>query len=426
MIKGIKNNGITIIVIIIIMVTNVMAYFSFEDKVQADLQTQTQNHITTIVEDTVEFFNLKMEKRVASVEALALFIGTFEDWTNKNVTSALSAQAAVEGYSDYDIIFVDGMSINEIDYSENKNFKNALAGNSVVKEAVDEFGDIAGVDYFVPIYYGEETTGVLKITTSLEQFTDFIDFSELSNLGNIFIVKKDGTLLSRGDGLDEVDNISKILGEDEPVSKKLINSMKVRNKGNVSITNGENKQYFGYCKSDYNNWYVLSLISSNAVESKIGEISNEGKVFFVQIAFLFVVLVLYFIYTMVISERESSINKRRYFLMSEQMDHIIFDYSVKKNSLFCSEKWKKIFGYEVELEDPKAEKDKFVFEEDKEKFNQSIEEMKNGQDRLELDLRILDSKDEPVECHLKLFAIKARKGKIAKFIGVLDKIENKN
>jgi len=191
MIKGIRNNGITILVIIIIMVTNVMAYFSFEDKVRADLQTQTQNHITTIVEDTVEFFNLKMEKRVASVEALALFIGTFEDWTNKNVTSALSAQAAVEGYSEYDIIFVNGMSINEVDYSQNKNFKNALSGNSVVKEYVDEFGEIAGVDYFVPIYYGDETTGVLKITTSLEQFTDFIDFLELSNLCNIFIIKKD-------------------------------------------------------------------------------------------------------------------------------------------------------------------------------------------------------------------------------------------
>lgn len=426
MIKGIRNNGITILVIIIIMVTNVLAYFSFEDKVQKNLQVQTQNHITTIVEDTVEFFNLKMEKRVASVEALALFIGTFEDWTNRNVTSALSAQAAVEGYSDYDIISVEGKGIKDIDYSENKNFKNALKGNSIVKESVDEFGEITGVDYFVPIYYGDQTTGVLKITTSLEQFTDFIDFSELSNLGNIFIVKKDGTLLSRGDGLDEVDNITKIIGEDEPVSKKLINSMKVRNKGNISITNGENKRYFGYCKSDYNNWYVLSLISSNAVESKIGEINNEGKVFFVQIAFLFVVLVLYFIYTMVLSGRENNINKRRYFLMSEQMDHIIFDYSVKKNSLFSSEKWEKAFGYKVELENPKAEKDKYVFEEDREKFNQSIDELKNGQDKLELNIRILDSNNEPVECHMKLFAIRARKGKIAKFIGVLDRIENKN
>ncbi len=426
MIKGIRNNGITILVIIIIMVTNVLAYFSFEDKVQKNLQVQTQNHITTIVEDTVEFFNLKMEKRVASVEALALFIGTFEDWTNRNVTSALSAQAAVEGYSDYDIISVEGKGIKDIDYSENKNFKNALKGNSIVKESVDEFGEISGVDYFVPIYYGDKTTGVLKITTSLEQFTDFIDFSELSNLGNIFIVKKDGTLLSRGDGLDEVDNITKIIGEDEPVSKKLINSMKVRNKGNISITNGENKRYFGYCKSDYNNWYVLSLISSNAVESKIGEINNEGKVFFVQIAFLFVVLVLYFIYTMVLSGRENNINKRRYFLMSEQMDHIIFDYSVKKNSLFSSEKWEKAFGYKVELENPKAEKDKYVFEEDREKFNQSIDELKNGQDKLELNIRILDSNNEPVECHMKLFAIRARKGKIAKFIGVLDRIENKN
>lgn len=426
MLKIIRNNGITILVIIVIMVTNVLAYFKFEENVQSDLKSQTQKHITTIVEDTVEFFNLKMEKRVASVEALALFIGTFEDWTNDNVTSALSAQAAVEGYSDYDIINTEGMSINDIDYSSNKNFKSALNGVSVVKEAVDEFGDIEGVDYFVPINYGDETTGVLKITTSLEQFTDFIDFSELSNLGNIFIVKKDGTLLSRGDGLDEVDNISQIFSQNEVVAKKLINSMKVRNKGNVSITNGENKQYFGYCKSDYNNWYVLSLISSNAVESKITEINNEGKVFFMQIAFLFVVLVLYFIYTMIISGRESNVNKRRYFLMSEQMENIIFDYSAKKNSLYCNEKWNELFGYKVELEDPREEMLKYVYEEDKEKFTQSIEVLRKEQERIEENIRIVNDKNEPICCHIKLFAIKGRKGRIIKLIGVIEKIEEKN
>ncbi len=426
MLKSIRNNGITILVIIVIMVTNVLAYFKFEENVQNDLKSQTQNHITTIVEDTVEFFNLKMEKRVASVEALALFIGTFEDWSSANVSSALSAQAAVEGYSDYDIINTEGMSIKNVDYSKNKNFINAFNGSSVVKEAVDEFGEINGVDYYVPIYYGEETTGVLKITTSLEQFTDFIDFSELSNLGNIFIVKKDGTLLSRGDGLDEVDNITQILGEQESVAKKLINSMKVRNKGNVSITNAENKQYFGYCKSDYNNWYVLSLISSNAVESKISEINNEGKVFFIQIAVLFVVLVLYFIYTMFMFDRENKVNKRRYFLMSEQMENIIFDYSVKKNSLYCSDKWEELLGYKVELENPREEMSKYVFEEDKEKFSQLVEALKSEQDKkdkVEANIKLINDKEEPVSCHIKMFAIKARKGKLVKLIGVIEKIK---
>ncbi len=333
----------------------------------------------------------------------------------------MSAQAAVEGYSDYDIINTEGIGISGEDYSQNKNFKNALNGASIVKESVDSFGDIEGVDYFVPINYGENVTGVLKITTSLEQFTDFIDFSELSNLGNIFIVKKDGTLLSRGDGLDEVDNISQILSDNEKVAKKLVNSMKVRNKGNISITNGENKQYFGYCKSDYNNWYVISLISSNAVESKISDINNEGKVFFMQIAFLFVVLVLYFIYTMIITGRESSINKRRYFLMSEQMNNIIVDYSVKKNSIYCNEKWEEVLGYKIELENPKDEMLKYIFEDDKEKFAQSIEALRSEQEKIEEDIRIVDSNGEPVNCHIKLFAIKTRKKKLVKLIGVIEK-----
>jgi len=425
MIKTIRNNGITILVIIAIMVINVLAYFQYQDNVQYDLNTQTQNHISTIVEDTVEFFNLKMEKRVASIEALALFIGTFDDWTNENVTSALSAQAQVEGYSEYDIINTEGVGLHGDDYSENKNFIKALAGECLVKEAVDEFGKISGVDYYVPVNYGEKTTGVLKITTNLEQFTDFIDFSELSHLGNIFIVKKDGTLLSRGDGLDEVENITQILNDQESVAKQLINSMKVRNKGNVSISNGDNKQYFGYCKSDYNKWYVLSLISSNAVESEIGSINNEGRVFFIQIAILFVFLVFYFIYTMIAFNRESKMNKRRYYLMSAQMEHIVFDYSAKNNRVYCNEKWEELFGYNIDLEDPKEEKLKYIFEDDKEKFIQSIEELRNNQDEIEQNIRIVNANNEPIECHMKLFAIKARKGKFVKLIGVLDKKDEK-
>lgn len=124
------------------------------------------------------------------------------------------------------------------------------------------------------------------------------------------------------------------------------------------------------------------------------------------------------------AERTNKINKRRYFLMSDQMENIVFDYSVKKNTIYCSEKWQELFGYKVELENPQEEMLKYVFEEDKEKFTQSIEELKNGQEKIEENVRILDKDGQAVECHIKLFAIKAKKGKIAKLIGVIDKADN--
>lgn len=423
MIKSIRQNGVTILVIFVIMITNVVAYFNFDAKVKSDLDTQTQEHIATIVEDTVEFFNLKMEKRIASIEALALFIGTFDNWDDENILTALSAQSEAEGYSDYDIIDTEGKSFHKVDYADNKSFKKAVEGNSVVKETTDEFGEINGVDYYVPITYGGTITGVLLIRTNLEQFTDFIDFSELSNLGNIFIVKKDGTLLSKGDGLDEVSNITQILSDEEAVAKKLISSMKVRNAGNVSIGGENNKKYFGYGKSEYNNWYVVSLISSKAVESKTGDINNEGRVFFTQIAFMFVVLILYFIYTLISFDRVSKVNKRRYFVMSDQLDNVVFDYSVKRNRLYCSNKWEEIFGYKIETEDPREDMFKYIYEEDKEKFKQYIAELKNGQEKIETNIRIINDKEAPIDCHIKMFAIKARKGKMEKLIGVLEKNE---
>ena len=39
-------------------------------------------------------------------------------------------------------------------------------------------------------------------------------FTDLNKYGNVFIVKQDGTLISRGYGLDEVENIKMILNDD--------------------------------------------------------------------------------------------------------------------------------------------------------------------------------------------------------------------
>ena len=88
----------------------------------------------------------------------------------------------------------------------------------------------------------------------------------MNKYGNVFIVKQDGTLISRGYGLDEVENIKMILNDDKSASK-LVKSMQSRKSGYISYDSGEAKKYICYARTDYNKWYMVSIVSAQSVEA---------------------------------------------------------------------------------------------------------------------------------------------------------------
>lgn len=424
--KNIKHYAVTIFIIFLILIINVIAYFQYSKNIDEQLAQQTEIHLQAITDEMVECLNIKMEERLATFKAVATFIGTVDDLQGSFVESALTKQAQAAGYSQFDVIGADGIGLKSkgnIDYSEDKCFIKALAGKSVMEIDEDAYGAISGIDYYVPIYKNDKITGVLLTTSDLVQFTNYMDISDLGQYGNAFIVKQDGTLLSRGYGLDEVENISMIFGSNKAATK-LINSMQSRQSGYVEYESDSTKRYICYARTSFNKWYMVSVVSASSIEVTNDDIANEGAVFFLEIGVLTLVLTVYLVRAVFVESKSNRINKTRYYMVSKYTDSITFDYSCEKDTMYCNDKWKKIFGYDVERSNLKEDITRHIADEDKERFREIVDVLMTQKEFVKFQVSIKDSEDRLVHCNFKMSAIKGKKGKVLKVLGVIEPIQS--
>ena len=416
--KRFKQYGIAIVILLI----NVLAYIQYTGNINKRLELQTQTHLKSLIDETTECINIKLEERLETYKAVATFIGNMDALETDEVVKTLRNQAESAGYTDFDLIDKEGYgykSKEKATYLEDQNYVSAIEGKSEIDVVTDIFGTIKGIKYYVPIYSRDEITGVLMVSSTLEQFTAYTDISDLSEYGNVFVVKQDGTLLSRGYGLDEVDNIKMIFGEDKTAST-LIKSMQSRKSGFVSFDSGEAKKYICYSRTDFNKWYVVSIVPAHSVEATNEDIKTDGTVFFFEIAMLTVILMIFLVRLVLSESKGNQLNRQRYHFVTKYSDSIIIDYSCAKDTMFCNENWKKVMGYEPERKELKSDITRYIADEDKERFNQIIEVLRKEKEFVKFQVGIKKEDGEIVKCIFKLAAIKTKRGKLQKVVGVIE------
>lgn len=421
MIKSIKQYAITIVIIFVVLIINVMAYFQYSNNISEQLQQQTNIHLQAVIDETVECLNIKMEERLETYRAVATFIGTLNDLTQENVVKALTNQADAAGYTDFDLINTDGIGLESKgskSYAEYDGFSKALGGKSAMETFTDAYGSIRGINYYVPIIKNNQVVGVLMTFSTLEQFTISTDISDLSQYGNVFIVKQDGTLLSRGYGLDEVDNITMILGNDKSTSK-LINSMQSRKSGYISYNSGASKRYLCYAKTSYNKWYMVSIVQASSIDVT-KDITSEGTMFFVEIAVITSILMIYLVRMVIIESKDNKLNKKLYHIVSKYADSIVIDYNSEKDTIYFNEKWKELFGYEPDKENLRQDISRYIAEKDKDRYNQIIDVLINEKEFVKFQVAIIDSQGDSINCIMKLSAIKTKRGKVQRVLGIIE------
>ena len=88
--------------------------------------------------------------------------------------------------------------------------------------------------------------------------------------------------------------------------------------------------------------------------------------------------------------------------------------------MFCNENWKKVMGYEPERKELKSDITRYIADEDKERFNQIIEVLRKEKEFVKFQVGIKKEDGEIVKCIFKLAAIKTKRGKLQKVVGVIE------
>lgn len=422
--KRIKDYYVTIIVIASVIIINIAAFALYISNINKDIEKQTEDHLAEIMEEASTCVELKVEETIHELEMAAYYIGMAEDYGQEEIKNNIIKMTQKAGFSKFDIIDASGTGLEENgshDYSETKFFSRVMEGDVSIADTSDEDGNVSGIKFSIPIQDEDgNVNGVYLVECSLDEFSEFLELDSVSTKGKAFIIKSDGTVLSRKAD-SSIQNVSDILNNDNHV-KTLKSYMKSKKSGVVGFENGqESKRYICYSKTNFNSWEIIMVVSSSSVEANISDVTDNFVFLGIIIGLMLVLLIGYFIYTLIAAKSKSAINLRRYYMVSKYIEDIIFDYSCVKDTLYSNENWKKIFGYELPKENVKEKISGYIAERDRAVYRDSIEQIKNSDELVQFKCHILDKDKEETECICKIFGIKDNMNKLIKIVGVIEK-----
>ncbi|MDY5575905.1 MAG: cache domain-containing protein [Lachnospiraceae bacterium] len=422
--KRFKEYYVTIIVIATVLVINIAAFCLYISNINKDIEKQTEDHLAEMMEEASTCVELKVEETIHELEMTAYYIGMNENYTDEQVLNNISKMTAKAGFSEFDIVDSDGKGMEEkglIDYSQAKFYTKSIKGDVYIADTKDSDGNVNNITFSLPVMDDDNhVKGVYLVTCTLDEFSDFLDLDSVSKKGKAFIIKSDGTVLSKKSD-SSIQNVSDILNNDDNV-KTLKNYMKSKKSGVVGFDNGkESKRYICFSKTNFNNWEIITVVSSSSVEANISDVTDNFVFLGIIIGAMLIVLSGYFVYTLITIKSKNAINLRRYFMVSKYTEDIIVDYSCVKNTLYCNENWFKIFGYELPKVNVKESLKQFIYKDDQDFFMEKIEQIKQSDELVPFKCRLLDSEGKEIVCICKLFGIKDNMKKLIKIVGVIEK-----
>ncbi len=421
--KLVKDYYVTIIIIASVIVINITAFAVYISNINKDIEKQTEDHLSEIMEEASTCVELKVEETIHELEMTAYYIGMVENYEQKEISDNITKMTEKAGFRKFDIINANGTGLaknGSKNYSEERFFKKVIEGDISITDISDEEGKVTGIRFSIPVKNENTISGIYLTECNLDEFSELLDLDSVSTKGKAFIIKSDGTVLSKKSD-SSIQNVSDILNNDAHV-KTLKSYMKSKKSGVVGFENGKNsKRYICYSQTEFNSWEIIMVVSSSIVEANISDLTGNFVFLGIIIVIMLSLLIGYFIYTLVVVKSKSNINLRRYYMVSKYIEDIIFDYSCVKDTLYCNENWKKIFGYELPKENIKAEIGRYVAEKDKAEYIGCIAGIENSEDIVQFKCHILDKNQKEIECICKVFGIRDNMNKLIKIVGVISK-----
>lgn len=422
--KRIKDYYVTIIVIASVIIINIAAFALYISNINKDIEKQTETHLAEMMEEVSTCVELKVEETIHELEMTAYYIGMAENYEQEDIKNNILKMTKKSGFSSFDIINTSGIGLEENgsrDYSGMKVFKRVMEGDVSITDTSDADGNVNGIRFSIPIVNEDgNVNGVYLVECSLDEFSEFLDLDSVSTKGKAFIIKSDGTVLSKKED-SSIQNVSDILNNKNHVST-LKSYMKSKKSGVVGFENGkDSKRYICYSKTNFNSWEIITVVSSSSVEANISDVTDNFVFLGIIIGVMLILLIGYFIYTLVAVKSKSAINLRRYYMVSKYIEDIIFDYSCVKDTLYSNENWEKIFGYELPKENVKGQIAEFIAERDRQLYQDKIELVRNSDELVQFKCHIFDKNKNEIECICKIFRIKDNINKLVKIVGVVEK-----
>ncbi|MDR5588576.1 diguanylate cyclase domain-containing protein [Clostridium aquiflavi] len=320
----------------------------------------------------------------------------------------------------------------------------------------------------IPIFFHDEYQGVIESVINMQYFEKVVNEVRFFNTGKIAVMDSKGTVAATiSDCLDEdIYNIDRPNTLEE--AWKNID-FKNNSSGLIEYSIDEIEKIGYFYKIPNSNWVVLSGVEWSEFKDPLNESINI--MFFISIIISAVVAITYIliinffskpIYGLLNSIREIKkgnyksrfiynvkdefgeisqafnelmdeilknkmqlkLSEESYRVIMEQTDDIIFQWDINNDIISYSDNWNHKFDYEPIIEGQDLNTLNIIYEDDREKFNGIIDEIKDTNEYRECKVRLRKNDSEYIWCKFRINIILDKNDTPIKVIGVITDIDH--
>ncbi|WP_252226633.1 diguanylate cyclase [Clostridium sp. ZBS2] len=320
----------------------------------------------------------------------------------------------------------------------------------------------------IPVFFHDEYQGVIESVINMQYFEKVVKEVRFFNTGKIAVMDSKGTVAATiSDCLDEdIYNIDRPNTLEE--AWKNID-FKNNSSGLIEYSIDEIEKIGYFYKIPNSNWVVLSGVEWSEFKDPLNESINI--MFFISIIISAVVAITYIliinffskpIYGLLNSIREIKkgnyksrfiynvkdefgeisqafnelmdeilknkmqlkLSEESYRVIMEQTDDIIFQWDINNDIISYSDNWNHKFDYEPIIEGQDLNTLNIIYEDDREKFNGIIDEIKDTNEYRECKVRLRKNDSEYIWCKFRINIILDENDTPIKVIGVITDIDH--
>lgn len=438
-------NGIIVIVAILAVIG---ISFTYVKSVKRRVSEETGQYLEEVAIQSAALIKQKFDDDIESLKAAAAVIGATEQpLSGEQTMAALRQTQEALDFQNMAVVEPDGTAyeikdgeIFTFEVSDKEHFRYAMVGVPTIsnptmpKDQTEESLVLA-----VPIYRDNAIVGVLMGRYYLSDLTELLDVNTFGGKGYSYMARRGGEVFVTSNN-ENADKSLKNLNTDfedsyfeDPFALQTMQTNMLEGKsGSVSYVWNGTKRIMRYLPVGINDWYLLSIVPNEVVESKAAGLVVQAAVF---CCILFGVFTVIFLYVLGLQRRkneelrkahqELETNERRYDIVMAQSKDIIFEWDIKTGHIYHSDMFRQKFGFESPAENfPEAVIEaKGVPESDEAVFLETYRKIADGAPYAEGEFRVYDSCHYPLWCRSRVSLIVDENGAPSKGIGILMDID---
>ncbi|WP_133968816.1 sensor domain-containing diguanylate cyclase [Eubacterium limosum] len=443
--SGRLRNGVIVIAAVLVVIGVSFVYVkSVEKKVSAE----TGQYLEEVGIQSAALIEQKFDDDIENLKAMAAVIGATDlALSDDQIMEALRQSDEALDFKDVAVVEPDGTAYEIKDnavytfaVSDQEHFRYAMVGVSVITNpTVSKDNSEESIVLAVPIYREATIVGMIMGRYYLTDLTELLDVNTFDGKGYSYMARRNGEVFvtSNNENADKtLKNLNTDFDDsyfDDPFALQTMQVNMLEGKsGSVSYVWNGTKRIMRYLPVGINDWYLLSIVPNEVVESKATGLVVQAAVFCCILFGVFTVLCLYILgiqrrknEELRKTHLELETNERRYEIVMAQSKDIIFEWDIKTGHVYHSDMFRQKFGFESPSENfPESVIEaKGVPESDEAVFMQTYRKIADGAPYAEGEFRVYDSSHYPRWCRSRVSLIVDENGAPSKGIGILMDID---